>query len=66
MHLGYEFGNRQGFYFAASAGVFYVFKDGGERVMGPGESAWSDAKTVDTGPSVGLTLGYYFDVFPRF
>jgi hypothetical protein len=63
LHLGYEFGNRKGFYFSASAGLFYVFRNGGAKVMGPGEEAWSDARTVDTGAGLGFTLGYYFDVF---
>lgn len=65
LHLGYEFGNRQGFFFAASAGYLYVFRNGGERVMGPGEESWSNARTEDSGPSLGFTLGYYFDVFGR-
>ena len=62
LHLGYEFGNRKGFFFSASAGLLYVFRNGGERVMGPGDAAWSDARTVDTGPSLGLAVGYYFSL----
>jgi hypothetical protein len=60
LHLGYEFGNRKGFYFAASAGLLYVFRNGDRKVMGPEQAAWSDARTAATGPSVGFTLGYYF------
>lgn len=63
LHLGYEFGNRKGFFFSASAGLLYVFRNGGERVMGPEKEAWSDARTVDTGAGLGFTLGYYFDAF---
>lgn len=63
VYLGYEFGNRRGFFFSTSVGLVYVFKNGDRRVMGPEDAAWSDARTVKSGPSLGLTLGYYFDLF---
>lgn len=63
LHIGYEFGSRSGFFFATSIGMLYVFRNGEEQVLKDGEEAWSDARTVATGPSVGFTLGYYFHLF---
>lgn len=63
LYVGYEFGNRRGFFFSTSMGLLYVFKNDDRQVMGPGDEVWSDARTAKTGPSLGLTLGYYFDVF---
>ncbi len=60
-HLGYEFGNRRGFFFATSVG--YQFEiSGANRLVGAGSSlAAQKAYTPDSGPSLGLTLGYYLD-----
>lgn len=62
-HLGYEFGNRQGFYFSTSIGFLYI-PGGGDRKLSAGEGPnVSEANTAATGPSIGITLGHYFQGF---
>ncbi|MDB5105978.1 MAG: hypothetical protein JWP91_3667 [Fibrobacteres bacterium] len=60
VHVGYEFGHRRGFYFATSAGYFYVLGGGGVTVSPridaePGVSATS----AESGFTVGMSIGYY-------
>jgi hypothetical protein len=59
VYLGYEFGDRMGFFFAASAGGLWVPVNGGKTVSvtADGETVSSDA--AGSGPSVGLSVGYY-------
>lgn len=59
-HLGYEFGNRLGFFFSTSIGFLYV-PGGGDKKLAAGEGPnVSEANTASSGPSVGITLGHYF------
>lgn len=60
LHIGYEFGHRLGFYFATTAGYFYVIGDGGV-VVTPriGADPGKTAKSAESGPTVGLSVGYY-------
>lgn len=59
-HLGYEFGNRQGFFFSTSIGFLYI-PGGGDRKLTAGEGPDGyETNTAATGPSIGITLGYYF------
>lgn len=63
IHLGYEFGKRKGFFFSTSIGYVFVPWGGGRtlEVVLPGARAIN--QTPDSGPSVGASVGYYFDVF---
>jgi hypothetical protein len=61
-HVGYEFGNRKGFFFSTSVGLLYVFQGGDREVRAGADSLWTTIRTAATGPSVGLTLGYYFSL----
>lgn len=60
LHIGYEFGHRRGFYFSTSAGILIVPDGGGKRV-GPFVDGIpkSDAVSARTGPSFGMSVGYY-------
>ena len=60
LHVGYEFGMRRGFFFSTSVGLLYVFRGGDREVRAGTDSVWTRIRTAATGPSVGLTLGYYF------
>lgn len=59
-HLGYEFGNRQGFFFSTSIGFLYIPGGGGRTLIAGEGPNVSEAKTAATGPSIGITLGHYF------
>ncbi|HLP41292.1 MAG TPA: hypothetical protein VK465_07275 [Fibrobacteria bacterium] len=63
IHLGYEFGKRKGFFFSTSIGYVFVPWGGGRtlEVILPGARAIN--QTPDSGPSVGASVGYYFDAF---
>jgi hypothetical protein len=60
VHVGYEFGHRQGFYFSTSAGYFYVIGDGGV-IVSPRNDAdgSSSARSAKSGFTAGLSVGYY-------
>lgn len=60
LHVGYEFGRRRGFFFSTSVGLLYVFRGADRELRAGTDSTWSHIRTAATGPSVGLTLGYYF------
>lgn len=60
LYVGYEFGHRRGFYFSTAAGFLYVIGGGGHVVTPqigakPGEAATS----AESGPSFGMSVGYY-------
>ncbi len=58
--VGYEFGDRTGFFFAASAGGLWVPAGGGKTVkVDAGDGTSSSMNAADSGPSLGLSLGYY-------
>jgi hypothetical protein len=59
LHIGYEFGHRLGFYFAATAGYFYVLGKGGVEVSPRGAADPGKTKSAESGPTVGLSVGYY-------
>ncbi len=59
-HIGYEFGHRQGFYFSACAGYFYVLGGGGTVVSSRADvQPGTTARSAESGPTVGLSVGYY-------
>jgi hypothetical protein len=58
MHVGYEFGHRRGFYFATSVGYFYAI-GGGYALPSFDVSTLTSVEKADSGPTVGLTVGYY-------
>lgn len=63
--LGYEFGHRKGFYFSSSIGFLQVFKNGGQtlRIEDPANpDNFASVTTASSGPSMGLSIGYYFDM----
>jgi hypothetical protein len=62
LHFGYEFGKRRGFFFSTSVGLLYVFRGADREVSAGVDSTWTRIRTAATGPSVGLTLGYYFSL----
>lgn len=64
LHVGYEFGHRRGFFFSTSVGLLYVFRGADREVRAGTDTTWTTIRTAATGPSVGLTLGYYF-TFPE-
>ena len=59
-HLGYEFGKRRGFFFSTSIGFLYIPDGGGSSLSAGTGPDMSTTQTAATGPSVGITLGYYF------
>ncbi|MEO6097580.1 MAG: hypothetical protein ABIW76_18770 [Fibrobacteria bacterium] len=60
LHIGYEFGHRLGFYFATTAGYFYVLGEGGVGVTPRiGTDPGKTAKSAESGPTIGLSVGYY-------
>jgi hypothetical protein len=59
-HAGYDFGNRRGFYFAASLGALWVPAGGGGQVEAKvADGASTSSSAAGSGPSIGLALGYY-------
>jgi len=60
VYLGYEFGNRRGFYFSTAAGFLYVVGGGGRTVTPQiGTSEGIAATSAQSGPSFGMSVGYY-------
>ena len=59
IHVGYEFGDRRGFFFAASAGALWVPAGGGKTVSVTVNGDSASETSAASGPSVGLSLGYY-------
>ena len=60
LFVGYEFGDRLGFFVAGSAGLIWVPDGGGQRVQAGVEGNAVSTSAADTGPSLGLSVGYYF------
>ena len=60
LHIGYEFGGRNGFYTTLSVGYLNVLGGGGKSfsVGTPQNNAGSTS--AQSGPSLGLGLGFYF------
>jgi hypothetical protein len=60
MHVGYEFGHRRGFYFATSAGYFLgIGGRAGFSLPGADLRDLTGYASADSGPTVGLSVGYY-------
>lgn len=60
LHLGYEFGKREGFFFSTSIGFLYIPVGGGRRILSGPSLLYNHTTTARSGPSVGVSLGYYF------
>ncbi len=59
-YIGYEFGHRRGFYFSTAAGYLYVFGGGGVAVTPQIDAKkGTPAKSAESGPSFGMSVGYY-------
>ena len=58
-HIGYEFGHRSGFFYATSVGYHYVIGGGNRDVAAGTAIGTSTSRTAKSGPSLGMSIGYY-------
>ena len=59
IHVGYEFGHRNGFFFSTSVGYLALFGGGNRNVVTGSKAFTSNVRTSESGPSLGMAVGYY-------
>lgn len=62
LHMGYEFGDRQGFFTAVSVGFIWVPVGGGKPLRKEYASRFGDytrSRGADSQPTAGVSIGYY-------